>query len=452
MNGVQRPSIVEPPDRGPAARSNFSQRVLTLSPALMFVPALVVYAVLAFDPAPEATGGDESRYLASARNILAGEYSTPNMRQLWNGPGYPVLLAAMLLLGASAQALHLMNAVLLYVSLILIHKALSLYTNSLWALLGTTAFAVYWPVFATIDLILTETLAIFLFAASVCFTCRCHADSRLRFTVLASVALASLALTKVILGYVLLAQLLVHGLLWLITRRRFAGRLFAVYAGAMVLCLPYLTYTYSITGRAFYWSTAGGSSLYWMSYPGPETTGEWKSSSTVAANPALLKQHQLNLKGYDFARMTADEKDCTLRSIAVKNVINNPQKYLQNWRINWLRMFFYFPFTRTQHVFSNCRADFPTAVAVCLFAFSIFTVCKDWRHVPLEVHSLLLLEGLYLGASSIASAYPRMFYVSIPVVIFYSTVALSRVADRNREKLAATGATSSRAQTGGVGV
>ena len=185
-------------------------------------------------------------------------------------------------LGASSQAIHFANAVLLYLALILTHNALSLYTTSRWALLGTIAFAVYWPVFATIDLILTETLAIFLFAASVCFTCRCHADARLRITILASVALASLALTKVILGYVLLAQLLVHGLLWLMTRGRVGGRLLAVYAGAMVLCIPYLTYTYSITGRAFYWSTAGGSSLYWMSYPGPETTGEWKSSSTVS--------------------------------------------------------------------------------------------------------------------------------------------------------------------------
>lgn len=444
--------MVEQPDRSSAARSNLSQSILALSPALTFVPALVVYAVLAFDPTPEATGGDESRYLASARNILAGEYSTPNMRQLWNGPGYPILLAVMFLLGASAQAIHLANAVLLYLALILTHKALLLYTTNRWALLGTIAFAVYWPVFATIDLILTETFAIFLFAASVCFTCWCHTDSRLRFTILASVALASLALTKVILGYVLLVQLLVHGLLWLVTRCRIGGRLFAVYAGAMVLCLPYLTYTYSITGRAFYWSTAGGSSLYWMSYPGTETTGEWKSSSTVAANPALRKQHQLNLKGYDFVRMTADEKDSTLRSIAFKNAINNPQKYLQNWRTNCLRMFFYFPLTRTQHIFSNCRADFPTAVVICLFAISIFTVCRDWRHVPLEVHSLLLLEGLYLGASSIASAYPRMFYVSIPVVIFYSTLALSRVAERNREKLATTDATSSRAQTRSVDV
>lgn len=302
-------------------------------------------------------------------------------------------------------------------------------------MLVTIAFAVYWPVFSTIQLILTETLTVFLFSSSTCMICTAHQDSRLRFCVLAGISLSCLAMTKVIFGYVLLASVLGYGVLWGVTRPRAGGRLLSVYAGALLLCIPYLSYTFSITGRVFYWSTAGGSSLYWMSYPGPETNGEWKSSSAANANPAILERHQQALREFPFESMTADERDMALRSIAFRNAIDHPGKYLRNWCWNWLRMFFLFPFTESRDIFSNVRADFPNVVVLSVTVISVVLVFRSWRYVPIEIHSLFILEFLYLSATSLASAYPRMFYVSVPVVVVYTAYGLFRVPfiqDRSR--------------------
>ncbi len=41
---------------------------------------------------------------------------------------------------------------------------------------------------------------------------------------------------------------------------------------AFLFTVPWLIYTYSLTGRVFYWSNSGGANLYWMS---SSATGEW---------------------------------------------------------------------------------------------------------------------------------------------------------------------------------
>jgi hypothetical protein len=404
---------------------NVQAWMLRLPATLRFLPWLILYAFIANDPAPEVFEGDEARYVASGKNLVQLSYSRPDMRQLWNGPGYPAFLALLFRCGATLQVAHLANAVLLFAAVLLVYRTLLLYCSQTCSTLSGMAFATYWPIFKSLPGLLTETLTVFLFSASIYLVCLCHRDRRTRHVILASVTLAWLAMTKVILGYVIVASLLIYGLLWGVTRRQVGGRLCVIYAGALVLCLPYLSYTFSVTGKTFYWSSAGGSSLYWMSYPGPETLGEWKSSSAVAANPPLLERHRGAVESIRLGKMSPIERDAALRKLAYANATHHPRKYLQNWLANWSRMFFNFPFKSEEQRLSTCFTVLPNLFVLSAAALSIFVTVRLWKQVPLEIHAILILEMLYLGASSLASAYPRMFYVTMPAVAVFVTFALS---------------------------
>jgi 4-amino-4-deoxy-L-arabinose transferase-like glycosyltransferase len=67
------------------------------------------------------------------------------------------------------------------------------------------------------------------------------------------VALALLALSRVEFGYVLLVALFLSGV-WLLASRRSptARRSTVAMAVALLLCTPWLIYTYSVTSKPFY--------------------------------------------------------------------------------------------------------------------------------------------------------------------------------------------------------
>jgi 4-amino-4-deoxy-L-arabinose transferase-like glycosyltransferase len=68
-------------------------------------------------------------------------------------------------------------------------------------------------------------------------------------TLLAAVCLGWLALTKVLFGYVLLAGLLYFLLLSLWSGRQQHRRSWQTFLFALILCMPYLFYTYGRTTR-----------------------------------------------------------------------------------------------------------------------------------------------------------------------------------------------------------
>jgi 4-amino-4-deoxy-L-arabinose transferase-like glycosyltransferase len=104
---------------------------------------------------------------------------------------------------------------------------------------------------------------------------------------LAAIALAWLALTKVFFGYLVLPLAALYGVWFAVTRLPAVRRAALVCVGAAVLCLPYLTYTYALTGRVFYWGNSGGQTLYWMSSPFPQDLGDWQSPRYVLTDPTV---------------------------------------------------------------------------------------------------------------------------------------------------------------------
>lgn len=60
---------------------------------------------------------------------------------------------------------------------------------------------------------------------------------------------------------------------------------------ALLICSPYLVYTYALTGKIFYWGNSGGLSLYWMSSPHPQEFGDWHNPQTLSEIPELETNH-----------------------------------------------------------------------------------------------------------------------------------------------------------------
>ena len=76
--------------------NNLIKWYLGLGIYLKLLPFLFIYAFISLAVPPTKFNSDEVRYLNYAQNILNGYYSDtfPNIK-LWNGPGYPLLLAYM---------------------------------------------------------------------------------------------------------------------------------------------------------------------------------------------------------------------------------------------------------------------------------------------------------------------------------------------------------------------
>jgi len=97
----------------------------------------------------------------------------------------------------------------------------------------------------------------------------------------------ALAVTRLEYGWVIAALLVAAGAATVARPGAGYGRLVAVCSVAALACLPWLAYTYALTGRSFYWGNAGSLSLYWMSAPTPDQLGQWHSWRHTLTQPAL---------------------------------------------------------------------------------------------------------------------------------------------------------------------
>jgi hypothetical protein len=221
---------------------------------LTFIP---VYSLVCFFLAPESPIGDEGRYLQFADNLLSGFYSPeyPDV-DLWNGPGYPIFLAFLKLMNPSLTAIRLANCLLMYFALILAYQSLIKYVTPKVAFPVTVFLGVYYPIFEMLPRILTECMAWFL-VSLVCYT-YLHSFSVKGFRsklygFFCSLSIAFLAMTKVIFGYVILLMIFTSLTFALLKPyRNYAIRSAVIYLVAILLCLPWLSYTHRLTGIYFY--------------------------------------------------------------------------------------------------------------------------------------------------------------------------------------------------------
>jgi hypothetical protein len=373
----------------------------------------------------DALVGDEWRYVYYARNLVHGFFSPHDRVFLWNGPGYPLFLAPFAGLDWLDGARYLnvcWHAATLAYAWWMLRSALP----PRLALLGITPLALYVPLNEYVPLLYTETLSVFLLTAWAAHSTTPRAS---RMHSLAAAAwLAALCLTKVVFGYVTAVFLALAAAIGL-WRRSSAWRRHAKQASvALALCLPYLAYTYALTGRLFYWSSAGPNSLYWLSTPYDDEWGDWHSEALVRSDPELRAHHaalferagglvddpELSEEEVLFNLSTPEAADLFGKE-ALQNIRARPFHFARNWTANLSRLL-------TDRPVSVKTIPFWNAYTVCHLVFlscmaPMIVRARRTRTGPAPEWVPVFAFGLItLGVYSLVSSMARFLIPLVPIV------------------------------------
>jgi len=359
---------------------------------------------------------DELRYWMFAENMSHGYYSPRPVISLWNGPGYPLVLLPFVFLKLPHLYARLLNAFFLFGAVLYFYKTVKLYSAKRPAFYFSCLFGLFPPFFGHLHLLLTETIVLFLVCGYIFHFCK---SSQLikggtGQWLLAGFYLGYLALTKIFFGYVLLVGGIVSLLIYFWKRRPLFKRTILIYALSMIICLPYLFYTYRLTNKIFYWGDSGGLSLYAMSSPYLEELGDWFDQEKIEKNMTWANHHKNYFE--ELSRLPSIQQDELLKKKAVQNIIEHPKKFMINWASNIGRLLFNYPYSYTPQKLSTFAYLIPNMFLVVLMVFSIYPTYRARSVIPGEIYLLLVFALIAFGWSSLVSAYARQFLPLIPII------------------------------------
>lgn len=392
-----------------------------LKKVIKFIPLLILYIIIVLIFSKDALLGDDGgRYLVYADNLLNGFFSPREDVNLWNGPGYPILLVPFLGLHIPLIFAKLLNAVFLFFAVIYFYFLLSLFIRERAAVIFAYLLGLYFPLFLCLHLLLTEVFTVFLICGFMFHFCKRGQGIQGRTNLIASIVfLGYLALTKIFFGYVIITGLVISLLLSLFKLRRIFLFSIPVYFGALVFCIPYLIYSYVLTSKPFYWGTSGGISLYWMAASDKGELGDVYDPAYVLNLPDSVK-FASHKKFFNYlVKLPRVQQDEELKKRAIANIKSNPGKFVKNWAANIGRLVFSYPYSYTQQKLSTFFYIIPNMFIVVLFIFSFCLYLFRLSVVPSEIHNLLLFGGITFFGSSLLSAYPRYLFPIIPILFLF---------------------------------
>lgn len=413
---------------------------LPQNPFLLFLPFLVLFIILVLIYPTSGTFGDENRYLIYARYMIDGflPASDLNFDHLGNGPGYSILLIPFIAFHIPIIWITLLNAILLYLSIVLLFKAAVKVVSLRPALIISLFWACFINSYVYIGKILPETLTSFLICLLIyCLINAFNSDKPKRYLYFSGFIIGYIALTKPIFGYVLLCMLIGSCILWVINRKAktYKNATFILVI-ALATTMPYLTYTYSVTGRIFYWSSVGGNNLYWTTETDEFEYGSWFPDPQGPMDPATKFTHLPNFEEQVKAKHAKDfeeinkykgvEQDDAYKRIAINNIKAHPWKYIQNCISNVGRLFFNFPYSyKIQSPYTLIRLPFTGIIAI-LMLFCIFPTLRNWKKIDFSVRFMLLFALIYFGGSILGSAETRMFTIVVPIFLLWIAYMLQK--------------------------
>ncbi len=389
-----------------------------------FLPLLILYLAVILVASNDMFWGDEGGYVSLAQNFARGYYSSEGEVNLWWGPGYPIILIPFVLLQLPWMVSRLLNAFFLFFGIFYFYSALRLYIRGRYASYFSYIVGIYIPFLRYIPNLINETLVILLVCGFLYHFCKFHQNGKFLWhhLLIASFYLGYLTLTKALFGYVLLVGLLLFLVFYIWKRKSYLKKTVFVYCLALLFCLPYLLYTYSLTGRIFYWGSSGGMSLYWMSTPHENEYGDWHSVEDVHEIPELSKNHREFFSS--LADLSQIQKDDAFRNRAIYHIGRNPGKYFQNWVANLGRLLFNYPYSYTPQKLSTFFFIIPNAFVFVLSVLCIYPCFKRRKQIPYEICALMLFVLIAFFGSSLLSAYARQFYPLVPIVALWIIVTL----------------------------
>ena len=396
----------------------FQKELLILSPILILYLILVGFG---FNPSLEADG---PRYVWFANNLIQGYYSppAPNL-DLWNGPGYPLILAIFIFLGTSNFVLALANAFFHFSSVIILFFASEKVVSKKPALIIALIWGL-WPFsFMQMAQVMSESFSALLVTLTMLIVTRSKSMKGSNLF-LYSFFLAYLILTKVLFAYVSLFLLICLLVLYLAIKSKIYLR-FAMASGlAILLTTPYLIYTHNLTGKLFYYSNSGGMSLYWMSSTEEGEFGDWNNidfTSYCWEGSSMCNEHYFKKNHGTFfseiRKMEPLKRDEAFKSKALENIIASPFTYLKNCYANFLRMYFNYPESYSFPRLSTLIRIVPGSILLVATLASTFLISAQFLKIDPRLQLLTLFFLVYMAGSTTLSAYPRMLNVILPCLL-----------------------------------
>lgn len=355
---------------------------------------------------------DEQRYITLADHLINGYYASTDTLELPCGPGYPLFLAGFRIFGMPVIVARLANACLLFAAVCLMYTSLKIYLSEKKTLLITLAFGLYAPFWPETSALLSENLAIFLIVAFCFFWIRWFKTANSRWGIAAGVFLGLIALTKVLFAYTIIILFIIGIILF--RWRQWARRVVFITIVSLLVCLPYLIYTWKLTGKVFYWANTGGSNLYWMTNPYPNQYGNWCGWSTVFQREELAAHRPL---ARQIENLNWVEKDALLKQKAKQNILQHPGKCMANWFCAWGRMFFNYPYTgKIQNPRSLLYMFFNSFVLVLLF-YIFYNLIRLRHSLEPEWPVLVIFTFVSLIGMSMLAVEVRHSFPFIPLFV-----------------------------------
>lgn len=387
---------------------------------LLFLGSLLVYTAVILLFQDSSLIGDEKRYMYHAQCIARGVFTPENkLMWLWNGPGYPlVILPFMLIFSDPVIPIRLLNALFLSAALILFYKSLLRFVPRKMAIYTVLAFACYVLIWKSLLFVLTEILTILLF--TVLFYLIPVRNYSFKRVLAVGFFFGFLCMVKVVFGYVLTGSLIILTVYYFFNRLPYVRFVRNSLLTGLIFCIPWLGYTWSVSGKFFFWAASGTASLYWMSNPVPHEYGNWIDSSfesalgVPGATEGYTKSHGEEVKRIN--ALDKIERHDEYKRIAIENIRNHPRKFLLNIWSNAGRFFFNYPFDYYPQQPSTLINVFINGPLLGLMLFFAVPTFRNFKRLPFQIRFFLLFFTLYTGLSFLLSAYIRMFYIFIPVI------------------------------------
>ena len=274
--------------------------------------------------------------------------------------------------------------------------------------------------------ILAESLVLFLVCGFLFYFLKLHRNpnNKRLHIFLSGAFLGFLALTKVIFGYVILTLIACYLIFLIFSRSNKTKNSLLVLVISFMFCIPYLMYTYSVTGKAFVWGTQGGEMLYWRSSPFQKEQGNWTSIKSVLedkpsdyfSNTILYQNHGEFIK--ELQPLSHLKRDSVFKAKALENIKNYPEKYIKNTAASAVRLFINYPYSYTPQKMSTLFYIIP-GMFLLIFLFMAITIgAINWKLITFETRFLILLTLIFLGGLTLLDGRVRHSTPAIPILIF----------------------------------
>lgn len=394
---------------------------------LPFLPLLAGYIVVILSFSSNEFFADEGRHMVYATNLTNGYYTEAENPEIGNGPGYPMVMAPFVFFDAPFISIKLLNAFLLLMAVVYFFKTLSIYISAKSAIALSYLLGVYPALLKWMIYMHSEALA-FLLACGFLYhfvTTFASQNKRYRHIFFSALFLGFLVLTKVIFAYVLLICSAICGLLLFFKKSKKIKSTLVILAGALMICTPYLIYTYSITGKLFYWGTGGGQILYWRSTPFPSEYGDWITSDNFQENKnadsngkiTLYKNHGAFIES--MTGLSAMEKDARFKEKAIKNMKSNPIKYIKNTAASFSRLFFNYPYSYTPQKLSSYAYIIPNMFLLVFLSIALFLAWANRKKLAFEIWFTLGIPSIFILGLTLLDGRVRHLLPCIPLLLFF---------------------------------